>query len=88
MSMPAMVRKSSPARCDVVPLPAEAKLSLPGFALAYWISPATDVAGKSALTNSIAAISVMRETGAKSLTGSKRRLPYRAWLIAWVPLVP
>ena len=83
-----MVRKSSPARCDVVPLPADAKFTLPGLAFAYWISPVTDVTGSSGFTNSIAAISVIRETGAKSLTGSKRRFVYSAGLIACVPLVP
>ena len=73
--MPAIVLKSSPARCDVVPLPADAKLSLPGFAFAYRMSSATEVTGSSGLTISIAAISVIRDTGAKSVTGSKRRLP-------------
>jgi hypothetical protein len=34
MSMPARDLKSSPARCSVLPMPAEPKLSLPGFAFA------------------------------------------------------
>ena len=34
MSMPAMVLNSSPARCDVVPLPADAKKTRPGLARA------------------------------------------------------
>jgi hypothetical protein len=71
-----------------VPLPAEAKLTLPGCAFAYWTSSAVEVTGRSTLTKSIAAISVIRDTGAKSRTGSKRRLPYRLRLIACVPLVP
>jgi len=65
MSRPACVLKSSPARCDVVPLPAEAKLSLPGFA-GVRISSAVEVAGTFGLTIRIAAISVIRETGVKS----------------------
>jgi hypothetical protein len=46
------------------------------------------VGGNFGLTISMAAMVVIRDTGAKSFTGSKRRLRYRLALMPCVPLVP
>ena len=54
-----------------MPLPAEAKNTLPGFAFAYSTSSATLRAGTDGWTTSSAAICVIRDTGAKSRTASK-----------------
>jgi hypothetical protein len=53
-----------------VPLPAVAALSLPGFALRYASSSDVDFTGTVGLTTSTSAISVRREIGSKSLSGS------------------
>ena len=47
MSMPAISLNSSPDMCTDVPLPEEAKLSLPGLAFACAMNSATVLAGKS-----------------------------------------
>ncbi len=49
---PASVAKYSAARKELLPSPADEKLTAPGFAFAYLMSSATDVAGTDALTES------------------------------------
>ena len=51
-SMPAIDFSSSALRCDELPLPTDAKLSLPGLALAQATRSATDLIGRSAFTAS------------------------------------
>ena len=52
------------------PLPAEPKVSLPGFALASAISSVTVFAGTDGCTTSTRGATCVRLTGAKSFTGS------------------
>ena len=65
---PAMELKSSAERCVDWPLPEEAKLSVPGFALASAISSATFFAGRAGLTTITSGPLVSCETGTKSLS--------------------
>ena len=46
MSMPVSSLSFSPVRWCEVPTPAEPKFTLPGFALAYWMSSGTFFGGK------------------------------------------
>ena len=71
MSMPARVLNSSTARCDEVPLPNEAKLSLPGLALASATSWLTVLASKLGCAISTWFTRATSETGVKSLIGSQ-----------------
>jgi hypothetical protein len=68
--MPALVLKSSPARCCVLPLPDDEKFSLPGCCFAYSTSSFTEFTGSLLLTISRLGASAKIATGAKSLTGS------------------
>ncbi len=72
--MPAADLSSTPERCDAEPLPAEAKESSPGRALASAMSSATDFAGTAALTRRTLGSVCSDDTGARSFTGSKARL--------------
>ena len=67
----AMVLKSSPARWLTVPVPDDAKLSLPGCALASAINSLTDFAGTAGCTRTISGTIAVCTTGEKSRTGSK-----------------
>ena len=71
MSTLAIDANSSPARWIDVPLPAEAKVTLPGSALACAITSATVFAFDwAALVTSTLGTTASRETGAKFFTGS------------------
>jgi hypothetical protein len=70
MSMLAVSLSSSPARCGRPPTPAEAKLSLPGWALASAISSFMSPAGTLLATTSISGTVVTSVTGAKSFATS------------------
>ncbi|MOA45142.1 hypothetical protein D3C78_1675090 [compost metagenome] len=74
MSTPAMDWNSSPDRWLLVPLPAELKLSPPGFLRASATSSATDFAGSCGFTTSRLEVTWVRPTGAKLATGSYLRL--------------
>ena len=71
-----------------MPLPDDAKLSLPGFALAYAISSCTDLAGTDGWTTSTLGTPATSTTGTKSFTWSYGIFSYRLGLIACVPTVP
>src|SRR4029079_7266367 len=77
ISTPVIVLNSSPDRWIDVPLPDDAKLSLPGFAFAYAISSCTDLNGNDGLTTSTFGTPATRITGAKSLTWSYGIFLYR-----------
>jgi hypothetical protein len=62
---------TSPARWLVLPSPAEAKFSVPGFALASAISSPTVAAGKLSGTISTSGTTATCATPARSATGSK-----------------
>ncbi|MNT57925.1 hypothetical protein D3C72_1953330 [compost metagenome] len=80
--MPATESNSSPARCPVLPLPAEAKVSLPGLALACAISSCTLFARSDELPARIIGRLATSDTGAKSLRVSYGSLGYRLALMA------
>src|SRR5256885_13594261 len=82
ISARARMRNSSPARCDELPTPAEAKLSVPGFAFASAISSRTVRTGVEGWTTRILGVEATRLTGAKSATGSKGRFLNKLTLIA------
>ena len=73
-SMPAACLNISPVRWIRPPTPEEAKVSLPGFALARATKSCTDFAGEDAGTTKAIVPSAMRATGAKSRCMSKLRL--------------
>jgi hypothetical protein len=62
---------TSPARYDVLAVPAEEKLSVPGFCRASAMKSETVLAGNSSGTTRAAGTDVVCVTPAKSLTGSK-----------------
>ena len=70
MSIPAMDLSSSALRCDELPLPTEAKLSLPGLALAYATSSCTDFTGSCDVTASTFGWLDVMITGARSFCTS------------------
>ena len=88
MSVPDIDLKSSPERCCDVPLPLDANVYLPGFALSSTISSVTFFAGTSGLTTSMFGTRASSTIGTKSLTGSYGRLLYSDALIACVLIVP
>jgi hypothetical protein len=61
---------SSPVKCGAVPVPGEARVSLPGFALASATSSRTDFAGDEFGTNMKNGKLVRCAIGAKSAIGS------------------
>src|SRR5262245_26962376 len=69
-STPAMLLNISPAKCGVLPLPAEGKLSLPGCAWAYAINSFTDFTGNDGCTTTKCGTEAVSVTGAKSLITS------------------
>src|SRR6516225_11618737 len=69
-SRPRETRNSSPTRWGGVPVPGEAKLYLPGFALMRATSSLTVFAGNVGLTVSTAGADTAMVTGSKSLVGS------------------
>ncbi len=81
-SMPADSLSISPARWPELPLPAEPKLSLPGSALAWAISPFIDVMLDLAGTTTTSDASPIRATGAKSVAGLKLSLLNSAAFVA------
>ena len=71
MSTLAIEANSSPARWIEVPLPAEANVTLPGWALAWAITSATVLAFDWAtLVTSTLGTTASSETGAKFFSGS------------------
>ena len=68
MLIPADSLKSSAASWVVVPVPAEAKLSLPGCAFASCTSSASDFAGTAGCTTAMNGMLAISVTGAKSRT--------------------
>ena len=70
MSIPAVVLSSSPQRWLVVPLPPEAKLSEPGFALASAISSARFAAPSEGCTTIMFGVVAALVTGVRSFCGS------------------
>ena len=61
-----MEPKYSAARCPVLPLPAEPKVSLPGLALAAWMSYWMFLAGSLLLAATTMGRLATKDTGAKS----------------------
>ncbi len=84
MSIPASVRSASPERCAEVPLPVEAKCSVPGRAFASSTSARTERTGRSGCTTSTIGCAASRATGEKSVTGLYGKLRYSVTLMAWV----
>ncbi len=70
MSTLASCLNSSPDRCCDVPLPADANVSVPGFAFASAINSGTDFAGLFGGTISTLALVPISVIGTKLLTGS------------------
>ena len=73
--MPASSFSSSPDRWLTVPLPAEAKVMLPGFAFASAMNSCRFFAGTAGFTTSTCGLPATRDTGAMSLMESKVSLP-------------
>jgi len=71
MSTPAVILNSSPATCEVVPVPNEASAILPGLALAWAISSGTDLTGSDGWTSSTSGERVTPATIAMSRTKLK-----------------
>jgi hypothetical protein len=67
---PVIDRNSSPARCVKLPLPAEATLIAPGFALASAINSPMFFTGRDGLTMTTIGVDATIATGARSLSGS------------------
>ena len=80
MRRPARWTKCSAAMCVMLPWPAEAKLSVPGFARASAISSGSVFAGSFGLTTTTIGPCDSCTTGVMSATGSKRIL-YSAGLM-------
>ncbi len=74
MSTPAWSLKASAAMCWMLPTPDEAKVSLPGFALAYLMRSGTSANLCFGWWHSICGVMPMSAIGVKSLTGSNRPL--------------
>src|SRR5262249_48985482 len=66
MSQPVMNLNSSPERCTEVPLPEDAMLILPGFALQYAMNSETDFAGNDTGTSITLGERIKPATGAMS----------------------
>jgi hypothetical protein len=66
MSAPVISLNNSPAMCGVVPLPADAILTLPGFALVYAISSGIVLTDTDGLTTTTRPTRIMPATGAIS----------------------
>ena len=66
----AIFLKNVPAMCDVVPFPAEAKLTFPGLAFKYAMSSLMLFTGRLGCTTTMAGIVVNLVIGTKSLMGS------------------
>src|SRR6185295_5336735 len=67
--MPASLANSVPIRCDSAPLPADAYVSRPGFALAYATTSAMLLKGESARTITATGTEPIMPTGTKSVEG-------------------
>ena len=72
--MPASCRNISAHMCEPVPSADEAKLNLPGLALASAIRPATSLACTDGCTSSTSDNCAISPSGVKSLRGSKPAL--------------
>ena len=66
MSAPVIILNISAARCDEPPVPLEAKLSVPGLALANWTSSLIDFTGTAGWTTTTSGADAIRLIGAKS----------------------
>src|SRR5262249_48794763 len=66
-SRPSDRRNNSPTRCAAVPVPGEAKLYLPGWALMRATRSLTDCTGSDGLTESMSGEVTASVTGSKSL---------------------
>src|SRR5262249_45534273 len=84
MLTPVMVLNSSPAKCDVVPVPYEAMLILPGFALAYAMNSAIVLAGMDGCTSITKGVQTIPATGVMSRAMSNGSFSKNAGLIAWL----
>jgi hypothetical protein len=74
MLIPAILLNSSPAKWEAEPVPNEAIVTLPGFALAWAISSATLLAGTDGCATNIIGKAARPETGAISRRTSNGRL--------------
>ena len=74
MLVQVFIMKTSAAICCAAPMPAEPKVSLPGFDLASAISSCTFFTPSAGFTTSTLGWSATRITGAKSLIGSNGNL--------------
>ena len=70
MSMPAISLNISPARCEAVPLPAEGKVSSPGWRFASAINSLTVFTGIDGCTTSTSGADDINMIGARSFSGS------------------
>jgi len=70
---PVIIENISPDMCTDVPVPDEAQLIFPGFALQYAMNSATFFAGKDEVTSMTLGVRTSPATGAMSLTMSKLR---------------
>src|SRR5215218_7744563 len=75
-SKPALMRKRSAAMCDAAPMPAEAKLIAPGFALAAVTSSPSVLNPFDGAVTSTVGCSPNGTTGVKSLKVSYGRLTW------------
>ena len=79
---PAAFWNDSAARCATVPLPDDAKLMLPGCALASFTTSASVWKGESALATITSGELATRLIGVRSFTGSYGSLGYSVGLMA------
>src|SRR5215216_1694246 len=75
-------RSNSPATCDVVPVPNEARLAAPGLALAYAMSSPTVLGANDGLETITKGKSINPATGAMSRRRLNERLPKKLTLTA------
>ena len=81
--MPARIFSSSPVRWLTVPLPAVAKVSVPGLARASAMNSFKSRAGTDGCTTSTCGLPATSATGSRSLRVSKLSLPlYSVGLVA------
>ena len=84
--MPAAILNNSPAKWLILPLPADAMLTLPGLALACAMNSATVVAGTDGCTTIRLGVVMIPATGAVSRMKLKFSFVYNVALIAFTEL--
>src|SRR5207249_7635779 len=87
-STPARLLKISPARCGMLPFPADGKLSFPGRCFKYATSSRSEVTGKDGWTTTKCGTAAVTATGAKSLFTSYGRLEKSEGAIAFTETWP